>query len=49
MKPMKKFACFKWTTLNEIPSWKDVESRVEYLIGKGVDVDDAKCFDQSVT
>ena len=33
-------------TLNEIPSWKDVESCLEYLIGKGVDVNDAKCFDQ---
>ena len=33
-------------TLNEIPSWKDVELCLEYLIGKGVDVDDTKCFDQ---
>ena len=34
-------------TLNKIPSWKDVESCLEYLIGKGVDVDDATCFDQT--
>ena len=46
MKSMKKFACFKWMTLKEIPSWKDVEPCLEYLTGKGVDVDDAKCFDQ---
>ena len=46
MKPMEEFACFKWMALNEIPSWKDVEPCLEYLIGKGVDVDDAKCFDQ---
>ena len=32
--------------LNVIPSWKYVESCLEYLIGKGVDVDEAKCFDQ---
>ena len=46
MKPMEKFACFKWMTLNEIPSWKDVEIFLEYLIGKVVDVDNAKCYDQ---
>ena len=46
MKPKEEFACFKWMTLNKIPSWKDVEPCLEYLIGKGVDVDDAKCFDQ---
>ena len=32
--------------LNEIPSWSDVEPCLKYLIDKGVDVDDAKCFDQ---
>ena len=46
MKPMEEFACFKWMTLNEIQSWNDVEPCLEYLIGKGIDVDDAKCFDQ---
>ena len=46
MKPMEEFACFKWMTLNEIPSWNDVEPCLKYLIGKGVDMDDAKCFDQ---
>ena len=34
-------------TLNEISSWKNAEVCLEYLIGKGVDVDDAKCFDQA--
>ena len=42
----KEFAYFKWMTLNEISSWKDVEPCLEYLIGKRVDVDDAKCFYQ---
>ena len=46
MKPMEEFAYFKWMTLNEIPSCKNVEPCLEYLIGKGGDVDDAKCFDQ---
>ena len=46
MKPMEEFACFNWMTLNEIPSWKEVEPCLEYLVGRGVDVDDAKCFDQ---
>ena len=35
---------FQMDTLNEIPSWKDVEPCLEYLIGKGVDVDETKCF-----
>ena len=46
MKSIEEFACFKWMTLNEIPIWKDVEPCLEYVIGKVVDVDDAKCFDQ---
>ena len=46
MKLMEEFACFKSMTLNEIPSWNDVEPCLKYLIGKGVDVDNAKCFDQ---
>ena len=33
-------------TLNEIQSWNNVELCLKYLIGKGVDGDDAKCFDQ---
>ena len=43
---MEEFACFKWMTLTEIPSWNDVEPCLKSLIGKGVDVDDAKWFDQ---
>ena len=46
MKPTEEFACFDWMTMNDIPSWNDVEPCLKYLIGKGVDVDDAKCFDQ---
>ena len=43
---MEEFACFKWMTLNMIPSWKDLKPCLEYLIGKGVDLDNANCFDQ---
>ena len=32
MKPMEEFACFKWMTLNKIPSWNDVEPCLKYLI-----------------
>ena len=46
IKPMKKFACLKWMTLNEIPSWKEVEPCLEYQISKRVDEDHAKCFHQ---
>ena len=42
---MEEFACFKWMTLNKISSWNDVEPCLKYLIGNGVNVDDAKCFD----
>ena len=41
MRPLEEFACFN-CTLNKIPSWKDEEPCLEYLIGKGVDVDNAK-------
>ena len=47
IKPLDEFACFKWMTLSEKPSWNDVEPCLKYLIGKGVNVDDAKCFDQT--
>lgn len=46
MKPMEEFSCFKGITLSEIPNWIDVEPCVKYLIDKGVEVDDVKCFDQ---
>ena len=46
MKPMEEFAYFGGIILKEIPSWKDVEACLLYLIDKGVDVNDAKCFDQ---
>ena len=42
----ERVCLFQMNPLNEIPSWKDVEPCLEYLIGRGVDVDDAKCFDQ---
>jgi hypothetical protein len=33
-------------TLNEVPNWNDAESAVQYLINKGVSIDDVNCFDQ---
>ena len=42
----RRVCLFQMDDLNEIPSWKDVEPCLEYLIGKGADVNDAKCFDQ---
>lgn len=46
MKPLEEFSCFKWMVLSEIPNWTDVEPCVIYLIDKGVELDDVKCFDQ---
>ena len=37
---------FQLDDLERVPSWRDVESCLEYLIGQWVDVDDANCFDQ---
>ena len=37
---------FQMDDLERDTSWNDVEPCLEYLIGKGVDVDNAKCFDQ---
>ena len=48
MKPMEEFACFKWMSLNEIPSWKNVDPCLEYLLGKWVDVDES-ALTKSVT
>ena len=33
-------------SLSETPSWDTVEICVEYLVGKGIHADDAKCSDQ---
>ncbi|CAM2105855.1 unnamed protein product [Caretta caretta] len=35
-----------WLTLSETPNWSDVECCIKYLIDKGVQIDDAKCFYQ---
>ncbi|KAL7841698.1 hypothetical protein SRHO_G00253890 [Serrasalmus rhombeus] len=46
MEPMEKFSTFMWMDLSEIPDWNDVEACIKNLAEKGVEVDDAKCFDQ---
>jgi hypothetical protein len=45
MKPLEYFYCFSWMTLNEVPNWNDVSSAAQYLINRGVSIDDANCFD----
>ncbi|CAM2116517.1 unnamed protein product [Caretta caretta] len=37
---------FEWITLSETPNWSDVEPCIKYLIDKGLQIDDVKCFDQ---
>ena len=50
MKPTEEFASFKWISLNEMPSWKDVEPCLEYQIDKGVvDVTMQSALTKSVT
>lgn len=46
MAPMEEFSTFMWMDLNEIPDWNDVEGCIRHLAVKGVEIDDAKCFDQ---
>ena len=41
-----KEICFEWMSLSKMQSWNAVASCVEYLIGKGIYLDDAKCFEQ---
>lgn len=46
MAPMEEFSTFMWMDLSEIPDWNDVEGCIRHLAGKGVEIDDSKCFDQ---
>ncbi|KAK4323049.1 hypothetical protein Pmani_006233 [Petrolisthes manimaculis] len=46
MKPMEDFSCFKWITLSKSPCWSEVDQCVQYLVDKGIEIDDVKCFDQ---
>ncbi|GAA6081779.1 uncharacterized protein LOC113450575, partial [Tachysurus ichikawai] len=46
MAPMEEFSTFMWMDLSEIPDWNDVEGCIRHLAGKGVDIDDSKCFHQ---
>ncbi|CAM2106272.1 unnamed protein product [Caretta caretta] len=45
---LEDFSCFRWITLSETPNWSDVEPCIKYLIDKGVQIDDVKCFDQKL-
>lgn len=49
LKPFKEFQCFKWISLKFVESYdweRDVMPSLLYLIEKGVEIDDAKFFDQ---
>uniref|UniRef100_A0AAR2JRD4 DUF4371 domain-containing protein n=1 Tax=Pygocentrus nattereri TaxID=42514 RepID=A0AAR2JRD4_PYGNA len=46
MATMEEFSIFMWVDLSEITDWNDVEACIKNLAEKGVEVDDAKCFDQ---
>ncbi|CAM2106241.1 unnamed protein product [Caretta caretta] len=46
LRPLEDFSCFRLITLSEAPNWSDVEPCIKYLINKGVQIDDVKCFDQ---
>ncbi|CAB4063806.1 unnamed protein product [Lepeophtheirus salmonis] len=46
MAPMEEFSTFMWMDLSEIPDWNYVERCIRHLVEKGVEIDDAKCFDQ---
>lgn len=46
LRPLEDFSCFRWITLSETPNWSDVEPCIKYLLDKGVQIDDVKCFDQ---
>ena len=46
IRPLDEFSCFTWMALGKTPEWKEVESCVKFLLDKGVQIDDVKCFDQ---
>jgi hypothetical protein len=45
IEPFKEFSCFKWMELENV-SWTEVESSIKYMMDKGFDIDDSKCFNQ---
>ncbi|XP_063172645.1 uncharacterized protein LOC134506400 [Candoia aspera] len=45
MASLQEFSCFTWMALSDTPSWSDVEACITYLMEKGVEIDNMKCFD----
>nr|XP_057944009.1 uncharacterized protein LOC131138794 [Doryrhamphus excisus] len=47
MAPMEQFSSFMWMDLSQTPDWNRVEACVNHLAGKGVLIDDVRCFDEA--
>ena len=43
---MEEFSTSMWMDPSEISDWNDVEGCIRHLAEKGVEIDEAKCFDQ---
>jgi hypothetical protein len=37
-----------WMALNDIPQCSNIKLSLQFLINKGVSIDDVKCFDQFI-
>jgi hypothetical protein len=48
MQQMKELSCFMWLALNDISQCSNVNLSLEFLINKGVSIDDVKRFDQFI-
>lgn len=49
IKPLEQFKCFKWINLKnlEAKNWEmDILHSINYLLEKGVNIDESKFFDQ---
>src|ERR1700744_3795565 len=42
----EKYRVFEWMNMTDVPSYTQIESSLEFLMDKGVEIDDVKCFDQ---
>lgn len=49
MQPLEKFEIFSWMMLKEKPEWKDVESSLDFLKEKHIEINDTFLFDQVTT
>lgn len=43
---LQEFRIFQWMSMDDILKWDDVSKCIEYLLEKGVTINDSKCFDQ---